>query len=118
MCDGLYKLNNKIQLKEDEVKDMYGKLPTPVELLFEKKRLEILIKEPRIKRFKETKQGAEIVFSEEFSKNVNGIKLFEEVGKISSDIELRYLKGSIIIKFNNQKEWLKQVMSVLRKDFH
>lgn len=103
---------------EDEVKDMYGKLPTPVELLFEKKRLEILIKEPRIKRFKETKQGAEIIFSEEFSKNVNGIKLFEEVGKISSDIELRYLKGSIIIKFNNQKQWLKQVMSVLRKDFY
>ncbi|MDD3923546.1 MAG: transcription-repair coupling factor [Erysipelotrichaceae bacterium] len=102
---------------EEEVIDLYGKLPTPVQLLFEKKRLEILIKEPRIKRFKELKQGAEIVFSEEWSKHVNGIKLFEEIGKISSDIDLRYLKGSIIIKFNNQKEWLSQVLMVLRKDY-
>lgn len=102
---------------EDEVSDMYGKLPTQVQLLFEKKRLEILLKEARIMKFKETKQGAEIVFTEDYSKNINGVKLFETISKISSDIELRYLKGSIIIKFTNKKEWLNQVLQVLRKDF-
>lgn len=102
---------------EEEVSDMYGKLPIPVQLLFEKKRLEILLKEARIMKFKETKQGAEIVFTEDYSKNINGVKLFETISKISSDIELRYLKGSIIIKFTNKKEWLNQVLQVLRKDF-
>ena len=77
----------------------------------------ILFKDELIMKFKETKQGSEIVFTYDFSKNINGVKLFETISKISSDIELRYLKGSIIIKFTNKKEWLNQVLQVLRKDF-
>ena len=99
---------------EDEINDMYGELPKPVQLLFEKKRLELFINDPKIKRFKETKQGAEIIFSEEWSSQVNGVRLFEEISKISNEIELRYLKGSIIIRFNNKKEWLKQVIDVFK----
>ena len=99
---------------EDEINDMYGELPKPVQLLFEKKRLELFINDPKIKRFKETKQGAEIIFSEEWSSQVNGVRLFEEISKISNEIELRYLKGSIIIRFNNKKEWLKQIIDVFK----
>lgn len=99
---------------EEEINDMYGELPKPVQLLFEKKRIELFINDPKIKRFKETKQGAEIIFSEEWSNQVNGVKLFEEISKISNEIELRYLKGSIIIRFSNKKEWLKQIIDVFK----
>ncbi|MEA5026877.1 MAG: transcription-repair coupling factor [Erysipelotrichaceae bacterium] len=112
--DRMKTLSQLVEL-EDEVKDMYGVLPAPVQLLFEKKRLEILIDDERIKKFKETKLGAEIVFSETWSSQADGVKLFEEISKISNDIELRYLKGSIIIRFNNKKEWLNQVLTVLKR---
>lgn len=37
----------------EEIKDNYGKLPKAVQLLFEKKRLDILINEPYVENFQE-----------------------------------------------------------------
>ena len=109
------RVNNAEELREleEEITDEYGKLPKSVDLLFEKKKLELLLKEPRVKDFKETKTNVQIVFDEDWSKNVDGIKLFETVGKEAPEATLKYLHGNIILLFNNKKDWLSETIRVL-----
>ena len=106
---------SQLENLEEEITDEYGKLPNSVNLLFEKKKLEILLKEPRIKDFKETKNNVQIVFEENWSRNVDGIKLFELVGKEAPEATLKYLHGNIILIFNNKKNWMEETMQVLKK---
>ena len=63
----LYQRIEAIQTKEqlrdmmEEIKDNYGKLPKSVQMLFEKKRLDILINEPIVDRFMEIESEKEFV---------------------------------------------------------
>lgn len=84
-----------LELKE-EIVDLYGKLPKSVNLLFEKKQLEILMNEKRIEKFREIKGALEITFTSEWSSNVDGVALFECFTTISKDISLKYIQGRII----------------------
>ncbi len=109
------KTASQLEEMETEIIDQYGRLPEAVRLLFEKKRLELLISEPRVKSFREKRKEIEITFTPEYSSQVDGIRLFELVSQISREIELKYLKGSIILKLTNTKNWLKICLEVLQK---
>jgi transcription-repair coupling factor (superfamily II helicase) len=101
-----------------EIVDMYGKLPRSVGLLFEKKRLEILIADPRILSFKERLKHHELVFSVEWSSSIDGIKLFKMISELSSAISLKYLGGSIIVSIPKSGDWLTLALAVLDKTSH
>ena len=83
---------------KEETQDYFGKMPKSVGLLFEKKRLDILLNEPRIDSFRDVKNQMEIVFSKAFSDHIDGVKLFETFTTISKDIQLRYVQGKIIVR--------------------
>ncbi|MBR2685632.1 MAG: transcription-repair coupling factor [Erysipelotrichaceae bacterium] len=100
---------------EEEITDEYGKLPAQVSMLFEKKRLEILLKEPRIQNFKENERNVQIEFTEEYSSKVDGVKLFEIVGQAAPEAQLKYLHGNIILILNNKKNWLDETLEVLKR---
>ena len=100
----LYQRLDNVKSKQDllkmqeEIVDTYGKLPKAVEMLFEKKKLDIMINEPHVQSFKEMKQEMEIEFTKEWSDQIDGVKLFEKATTLSTDIKIRY---------NNQKIYAK-----------
>ncbi len=99
---------------EEEIKDRYGKSPKAVQLLFEKRRLELLSNNEKVHQVKETKQEVLIYFSTAWCQNVDGVRLFEMVSKISLDIKLKYEKGQIILVFPKKKaDWLQLANKVL-----
>lgn len=110
-------IRTKTELKSliEEIGDIYGKLPKSVMLLFEKKRLEILINEPRIESFKEISTGARCVFTKAFSKEVDGVKFFELLTTISKDITIRYAQEKITVNFPKSNDWLSMAIEVLER---
>lgn len=101
-----------IALKE-ETQDYFGKMPKSVGLLFEKKRLDILLNEPRVDSFRDVKNQMEIVFSKAFSDHIDGVKLFETFTTISKDIQLRYVQGRIIVRLPKKGNELALAIEVL-----
>ncbi|MGB7594874.1 MAG: TRCF domain-containing protein, partial [Erysipelotrichaceae bacterium] len=114
------KTDSEQELKklQEEITDMYGKLPKSVGLLFEKKRLEILINDPRILSFKERLKNAELSFGKEWSSSIDGVKLFRMISELSSAITLKYLGGSIIVSIPKTTDWLTLALAVLDKTSH
>ena len=98
----------------DEVKDNYGHLPKSVAMLFEKKRLELLINEPLVESFKEIRTGSEIIFSKEFSQTLDGLKLFETYSSISKDIKVLYRNERIIAQIPKGNDALKMSIEVIQ----
>lgn len=115
----LYQQIDKVESKGEllmmmeTIEDNYGSLPKSVQLLFEKKRLDILINEANVENFKENARDAELTFTEAWSKHADGVKLFEQITTLSRDIVLRYNQNKIKIRFPKNKNWLKQVIEVL-----
>ena len=102
------KIRNAVQLErlEEEIRDRYGKLPNAVSLLFEKKRAEIMMNGSCFERFDELEKECRLVLSEKYSQTINGVKLFEEIMNLSSDIKLRYNHNKIALIFPKRKNWL------------
>ncbi len=96
-----------------EIVDNYGKLPFAVEMLFEKKRLEILLKEDRIDSFKDRLHHVELVFNAKYSQTINGIAFFEAISNISTDIQLKYTKNKISMHIKKTDEWVLNLNKVL-----
>ena len=105
------KLKSLAQLSEleAEITDRYGKLPNAVKLLFEKKRIEVMLESYRFDRMDELEKECRLVLSEEFSQSVDGVRLFEQIMNLSSDIKLRYNHNKIALIFAKKKNWLQYV---------
>ena len=99
----------------DEIKDNYGRLPKAVQLLFEKKRLDICINEPHVEAFKEMPREVEIVFTPQWSNGIDGVKLFEMMTTISKDIVIRYKDQKIYMRMPKIKDWLYVVIEILER---
>ena len=99
----------------DEIKDNYGRLPKAVQLLFEKKRLDICINEPHVETFKEMPREVEIVFTPQWSNGIDGVKLFEMMTTISKDIVIRYKDQKIYMCMPKIKDWLYVVIEILER---
>lgn len=117
----LYQRIDEIQTKTelltmmDEIKDNYGKFPKAVQLLFEKKRLDICINEPHIDAFEEMSKDIELTFTKEWSNSIDGVKLFEMMTTISKNIVIRYTNGKITMKLPKVKDWLYIMIEVLER---
>lgn len=110
-------ISNKRELLAfmEEIEDNYGKLPNAVQMLFEKKRLDILINEPHIENFKEQQQNLELIFTEEWSNHIDGVKLFEMMTTLCSDAQIRYANKKITMKMPKRKNWLALVIEILER---
>ena len=109
-------IDNAKELEDfcDEVKDNYGHLPKSVAMLFEKKRLELLINDPMLESFKEIRTGNEIIFSKEFSQTLDGLKLFEMYSSISKDIKVLYRNERIITQIPKGNDALSMSIEVIQ----
>lgn len=115
----LYQRIDEIRTKEqlvnmmEEIKDNYGRLPKAVQMLFEKKRLDILINEEHVQTFMELDKVVELTFQSKWSNAIDGVKLFEEMTNISKDIMIRYVDKKIIMKVPKSRNWLLTVVNIL-----
>lgn len=102
-------------LKEfyQEVQDRYGVLPGAVTMLLEKKRFEIMLEDGRIESFKERAKTADVVFTQEYSQKVDGIKLFETVSRVSTAIKIRYKNQKITLSIPMETRWIQELLEVL-----
>lgn len=110
--DLLSSLEELSQYKQ-EVIDQYGKLPDEVEMLFQKRKLDLLVAQDYVEKYREIKDQTEITFTKEFSDQVDGVKLFELFTKISKDIEIRYRNQTIIAYIPKVKNRLNIAMEVI-----
>ncbi len=117
MYQDIDNIKSFLELEEFKKKiiDEYGRLPKVVSSLFDKKKLDILIQDPDVDKFKEFKTYSEIVFSKEFSSSVNGVKLFELFTHISKDITIKYTDGKIIARIPKSNDQLLVVFEVLSR---
>lgn len=99
----------------EEIEDNYGKLPASVQMLFEKKRLDILINEPHVEDFKELPQQIQLIFTEEWSNQIDGVKLFEMMTTLCKDAQIRYANKKITMKLPKRKSWLALVIEILER---
>ena len=96
-----------------EVSDYFGKLPDDVDLLFEKKRLEILLANPKVFMYKEVGDFSDISFTSEYSSTLDGIKLFTDISKINRNIKISYKNDKISLRIKRDSEWISDIMKVL-----
>jgi len=110
-CESLAALEECRKDAEDE----FGRLPNVVSAVFEKKKMDLLMEQAEVDRYRETDNSREITFTEAFSQRVNGVALFELIGKISKDIRLKYTNGKITAMVPKSKNSLQVIMEVMER---
>jgi transcription-repair coupling factor (superfamily II helicase) len=98
----------------EKTADRYGKFDRALFLLLEKKQLELFLSEPHVEDFKDRPRQYEILLNEEFSNQVDGIKLFELVNKVNNHIKLKYLKNKITLIIPKSRTALYDMIEVLQ----
>lgn len=87
-----------------KITDEFGRLPKPIEALFEKKKLELWQEENRLEKV-EVKNGMTTVFlSVNASDRIDGMKLFEYCNDLSKDIKIRYRHSMIELSMPNNAD--------------
>lgn len=111
------KITDKKELLEvvEEVTDNYGKLPKSVRMLFEKKKLDILLNEPYIEGFDENDKMIKIKCTRHYSQYVDGTKLFEAMNNVSREIMLRFQAGTISVNLPKRARWLNTLIKMLEE---
>ncbi|MDO4378290.1 MAG: transcription-repair coupling factor [Erysipelotrichia bacterium] len=100
---------------QETLNDFYGKLPTVINNLFVKKQLELLLNSVNVDDYLELEKEDRLILSQEFSDNVDGVKLFETISNISNEIKLTYRQKKIILTFPKRKNYLNQIVKVLQE---
>jgi len=97
-------VNTKQELLEFylKTKDEYGKLPSSVEALFEKKRIELLVNLHYIESVSNRNGKFNIVLTDEYSDHIDGLKLFEFCNNLSKDIVINYKRNKLEFSIDNQ----------------
>ena len=113
----LSKVNSINQINEvrSELKDIYGSLPKVVSSLIDKREFDILNSEAPIDNVLEKKSQVEITFTKEFSKDVDGVKFWDLVYKVSKKIKISYLNQLITITIPKDDEWIFHANLILRR---
>lgn len=82
---------------ESRVRDLFGRIPKDVMELFEQRRLDLFVMQPGVSTLKETPAAYVVTMEADWSRNVDGRKLFEEVSALSRQVKLRMKSGQIEI---------------------
>lgn len=97
-----------------QVRDMYGRLPDEVSLLFKKRRIDILLCEEEFKDILEYPTFIEVSLSKKFSDiNGVGVPLFDALSPIIDKISITYLQKTLKIKIQKKDNWMQDLETVI-----
>ena len=102
-----------------KIKDIYGELPEEVNRLFDKRTVDLLIREADIKQLNEVLNNVEILLGDKYIK-IKGIGniLFESLIPFLNFIKVSYQKNQFKIMLKKRRNWiedLKELLSCLRR---
>jgi transcription-repair coupling factor (superfamily II helicase) len=104
-----------LEIFKEKLKDIYGKLPSEVELLLRKRKIDILSSSIYIESMVEENGGATVVLTQEASKlNRIGILLFENLGRSASYIRATFADRKIRLRLNKTMNYLDHLEKMLQ----
>ncbi len=109
-CDTM----QSIVMLQNEFLDYYGKLPTEIINLIDKRRLDILASSSSIESITQVNNTIEVIFSEVFASKVDGISLFEEVIKTFAKAQFKTRQNKITIIIPRVENWLIKLNTLLQ----
>ncbi len=104
---------SSLKLLEQEFKDVYGKLPSAITTLLDKRRYDILVAQERIDHVEDTKQNLQITLTKACSDHIQGDRLFELCLRLSHQVKVAYMRQQIKITFPKEESWLDLVIELL-----
>ena len=103
-----------LAILKDKVRDIYGELPKEVESLFNKRKIDLLIRETEVEELKEVLQNVEIILGDRYIK-IKGIGniLFEALIPFLNIIKVSYANNKFKIILKKRKDWIKDLTKLL-----
>lgn len=107
-------LENLADIKE-KTRDIYGRLPEEVELLFVKRSIDLLVREAHVLRLDEKPKLVEIKLGDEYI-NIRGIGniLFEALIPFLAFVKISYANNVFKIQLSKRKEWMLDLENILK----
>ena len=107
-------LENLADIKE-KTRDIYGRLPEEVELLFVKRSIDLLVREAHVLRLDEKPKLVEIKLGDEYI-NIRGIGniLFEALIPFLAFVKISYANNVFKIQLNKRKDWMLDLENILK----
>nr|MCR5490717.1 hypothetical protein [Bacilli bacterium] len=97
------------------MKDVYGKIPKEVELLIQKKRIDLLTEEEEFKSIEELPNQIDIYMSDRFSR-INGIgaTLFEKLIPWMKVLRVSFVQKQLRICVKKEGEWMDALEKIVK----
>ena len=107
-------LENLADIKE-KTRDIYGRLPEEVELLFVKRSIDLLVREAHVLRLDEKPKLVEIKLGDEYI-NIRGIGniLFEALIPFLAFVKISYANNVFKIQLSKRKDWMLDLENILK----
>jgi len=101
------KTDNDLKDIKKKVRDVFGKIPNEVQLLFKKRRIDLLLEGEEFDDVSEYTNAIEIKLSKKFSE-INGIGncLFESLQSYLEKIQVTYMQKILKIRLKKEGNWL------------
>ena len=106
---------DSLLLIKEKTRDIYGKLPEEVELLFIKRNIDLLVREANILKLDEKPKFVEIKLGDEYI-NIKGIGniLFEALIPFLAFVKISYANNVFKIQLSKRKTWMSDLENILR----
>ena len=100
---------------KEKTRDIYGRLPEKVELLFVKRSVDLLMREAHVLRLDEKPKYVEIKLGDEYI-NIRGIGniLFEALIPFLAFVKISYANNVFKIMLNKRKSWMLDLENILK----
>ena len=107
-------LENIADIKK-KTRDIYGRLPEEVELLFVKRSIDLLVREAHVLKLDEKPKLVEIKLGDEYI-NIRGIGniLFEALIPFLAFVKISYANNVFKIQLSKRKEWMLDLENILK----
>lgn len=99
---------------QKKTEDLFGKIPKEVQELFETRRIDLFANEPGVDSIKESKNQIEITMDPKWSSLVNGLKLFEDISRLSKAIRLSYKNKQIRASFEKKRGYRSMLTKIMK----
>lgn len=97
-----------------KLRDIYGRIPHEVNLLLNKRRIDILMNNEEFENVNEYSESIEIVLSDKFSsKSGIGSALFEAIAPYLSKVSVTYIHKVLKLRLKKEDNWMKDLETII-----
>ena len=96
-------------------RDIFGRMPPEVELLFQKRNVDLLVKEARVESLQEKDRIVELILGDEYT-YIRGIgnTLFQAIIPFLQVVKISYLNNKFKISLTKRNNWIADLENILK----